>query len=760
MNREEWMNHISDCLFTCMFSIGISHSILEALSIPFPLWKLSLWIFLTYGALMALFWNRRILLLSLPMVLCCSIGYLILAVQGGWFSLGHFGIWAIRFIIGAEDLSVQYVPLFIFLLVLSITFFGFFFIHKKFVFWPLLTFSTIIFLVEWFFLHRNLFLPLLLVIPCLILLFGRSYLQRIGQTGYGSWQLWCFPLVLALVLLAFVATPRKPYAWKWDYLESKVQSINEFLSEYISFTKPRTSYSLSQTGFQPLGDRLGGPVELDNEKVLLVKSPYPVYLRGSIYNEYTGTSWKDTSNSKRYRMDSTAWEKERETIFNLNLPNPTTLSRDIYNKYVEDIEIEVTTLHEGSSSLFSPNRVYDILAKDRWRIIPYYNSQGETFSTKNVPTQSTYILKVKYLHKEIPEFRQLVNSLSSRSGTDLRNGEEALKRIYCQLPSNYSKSVAQLARFITQDYKMPYDKALALERYLRSHYVYTLTPDIPPRDKDFVEHFLETKKGYCTYFASAMAVMARTLSLPARYVEGYVLPASSWQTDTYEITNRHAHAWVEIYFDRIGWLTFDPSPPLSNSSSSYAAGDPQMFINPYGDFLMKLEDESIQEGLKKNAGQENEVAARFYFFALPFLIVMGILLVCILFLLVFRFHPFLVSRFYPQKEKQVWYYFQDILRILSFTDTRLLPGETLYTYATRIDAWLINSEGSFQKMIDILMAVQFGKQAVSDDDVRTLYRFHKQLVRSIRRQQGFMKYFAKCIFLSHHTPSIKMPNER
>ncbi len=757
MNREEWINHISDCLFTCMFSIGISHSILGALSIPFPLWKLSLWVFFTYGALSALFWNRRILLFSLPMILsCCLIGYLILTIRGGWFSIRDFGIWVIHFIVGAEDLSVQYVPLFIFFLVLSITSIGFFFIHKKFIFWPLLAFSTIIFLIEWFFLYRQLFLPLLLVLPSLILLFGRSYLQRTGQTGYGSWQLWCFPLVFALVLLAFVATPRKPYAWKWDYLGTKVENINEFLGEYISFTKPRASYSLSQTGFQPLGDRLGGPVQLDNEKVLQVKSPYPIYLRGSIYNEYTGTSWKDTTNSKRYRMDSTAWEKERETIFDLNLPDPTTLSGDIYDKYVEDIEIEITTLQEGPSSLFSPNRVYDILSKDRWRLIPYYNSQGETFSTKNVPAQSTYILKVKYLHKEIPEFRQLVNSLSARSGSEWGDDEETLKRTFCQLPANYSKSVAQLAHFITKDYKMPYDKALALERYLRSYFVYTLTPDTPPRDKDFVEHFLETKKGYCTYFASAMAVMARTLSLPARYVEGYVLPASSWQTDTYEITNRHAHAWVEIFFDRIGWMTFDPSPPLSNSSSSYSAGDPQMVINPYGEFLMKLEDQYIQEGVKKDAGKEKEVGAQSYFFVLPFLIVMGTVLVFILLLLLFRFRPFLVSRLYPQREKQVWYYFQDILRILSFTDTRLLPGETLYKYGARVDAWLVNSEGTFHKMVDILMAVQFGKQSVSADDVLTLYRFHRQLIRFIRHQQGFMKYFAKRIFLPHHAPSIKI----
>ncbi|MGI6705041.1 MAG: transglutaminase domain-containing protein [Clostridia bacterium] len=757
MNREEWINHISDCLLTCMFSIGISHSILGALSIPFPLWKLSLWVFFTYGALTALFWNRRIQLFALSSILISLIGYLILTIQTGWFSFHDFGSWAVHFILGLESLSVQYASLFVFLLVLSITSIGFLFIHKKFVFWPLLTLSTIIFLLEWFSQYRDLFLPLLLVLLSLVLLFGRSYLQRTGQTGYGAWQLWCFPIVFALVLLAFIAAPRKPYAWKWDYLETKVENINEFLGEYISFTKPRAGYSLSQTGFQPLGDRLGGPTELDNEKVLRVKSPYPVYLRGSIYNEYTGTSWKDTTNSKRYRMDSTAWKKERETIFNLNLPNPTTLSRDIYNKYVEDIEIEITTLKEGPSSLFSPNRVYDILSKDRWTIIPYYNSQGETFSIKNVPAQTSYIMKVKYLHKEIPEFRQLANSLSSRSGAEAR-GDDGLRRTYCQLPPNYSRSVAQLARFITQDHKMPYDKALALERYLRSYFVYSLTPDVPPQDKDFVEHFLETKKGYCTYFASAMAVMARTLSLPARYVEGYVLPASSWQTDSYEITNRHAHAWVEIYFDRIGWLTFDPSPPVFHSSSSYASGDPEIFINPYGDFLMKQEDESLREGVKIDADREKEAGAQSYLTVLPFLIVMGIVLTCILLLLLFRFHPRLVSRLYPQKGKQVWYYFQDILRILSFTDTRLLPGETLYEYADRVDAWLENSEGGFRKMIDILMAVQFGKQAVSGDDVRTLYSFHKQLARFIRHRQGFMKYYAKRIFLSHHAPSIKMPN--
>lgn len=106
----------------------------------------------------------------------------------------------------------------------------------------------------------------------------------------------------------------------------------------------------------------------------------------------------------------------------------------------------------------------------------------------------------------------------------------------------------------------PYEQALVIEDYLRRTFAYTLDTPPTPRGRDFVDYFLfDLKQGYCTYYSSAMVVMLRSLSIPARWVQGFVVsPVVS--SGSYEVSNDDAHAWVEAYFPGYGWLTFDPTP--------------------------------------------------------------------------------------------------------------------------------------------------------------------------------------------------------
>ena len=75
--------------------------------------------------------------------------------------------------------------------------------------------------------------------------------------------------------------------------------------------------------------------------------------------------------------------------------------------------------------------------------------------------------------------------------------------------------------------------------------------------EDFVSWFLlESKEGYCSYFASAMTVMCRIAGVPARYVEGYYISPVNGEAI---VTGKNAHAWVEVYLNGIGWTAFDPT---------------------------------------------------------------------------------------------------------------------------------------------------------------------------------------------------------
>ncbi len=147
------------------------------------------------------------------------------------------------------------------------------------------------------------------------------------------------------------------------------------------------------------------------------------------------------------------------------------------------------------------------------------------------------------------------------------NYSREIRLRYLSLPGP-DPELDALARRVTQSASNNYDRALAVQNYLRGNYGYTLNPpDIEPADP--VDSFLfKSRKGYCAYFAAAMTLMLRTLKIPARVVNGF-------QTGTYNpigqdfiVRARDAHSWVEAYFPAYGWAPFDPTP----AGPSQAAG--------------------------------------------------------------------------------------------------------------------------------------------------------------------------------------------
>jgi hypothetical protein len=133
---------------------------------------------------------------------------------------------------------------------------------------------------------------------------------------------------------------------------------------------------------------------------------------------------------------------------------------------------------------------------------------------------------------------------------------------YLQLPP-LDLRMAPLAEQITASEDNNYDKALALESYLRTKFGYTLQlPRTIPHDP-LANFLFERKRGHCEYFASSMAVMLRVLGIPSRLVNGFSRGEFNDLTSQYLIRASDAHSWVEAYFPGYGWVSFDPTPPAS-----------------------------------------------------------------------------------------------------------------------------------------------------------------------------------------------------
>ncbi len=147
------------------------------------------------------------------------------------------------------------------------------------------------------------------------------------------------------------------------------------------------------------------------------------------------------------------------------------------------------------------------------------------------------------------------------------NSTDGILDDYLSLPP-IDLRVARLAEQITASSPTNYDKAVALERYLLTHYGYSLelSRTVP---KDPIAWFLfERKHGHCEYFASSMVLMLRSLHIPSRIVTGFRGGEFNDLTGQYVIRAKNAHSWVEVYFPGSGWVPFDPTPSADSSSQS------------------------------------------------------------------------------------------------------------------------------------------------------------------------------------------------
>lgn len=130
---------------------------------------------------------------------------------------------------------------------------------------------------------------------------------------------------------------------------------------------------------------------------------------------------------------------------------------------------------------------------------------------------------------------------------------------YLQLP-HLDKRIPELAQQITKDRRNAFDKASAIELYLRKNFGYTLQlPSTTPTDP-LANFLFQRKQGHCEYFASAMAIMLRTLGIPSRVVNGFRMGEYNDVTGSYIVRGRDAHSWVEAFIPGAGWTEFDPTP--------------------------------------------------------------------------------------------------------------------------------------------------------------------------------------------------------
>ena len=131
---------------------------------------------------------------------------------------------------------------------------------------------------------------------------------------------------------------------------------------------------------------------------------------------------------------------------------------------------------------------------------------------------------------------------------------------YLELPLG-TERVQELARRLAANACNAYDKAMAMQRYIEKTCPYTLAGEPTPPSTDAVDYYLfTTKEGACDLAGSAMAIMCRSVGIPARVAVGYLEGMEDPATDARILREADSHLWVELFFPGYGWVTFNPAP--------------------------------------------------------------------------------------------------------------------------------------------------------------------------------------------------------
>jgi len=269
--------------------------------------------------------------------------------------------------------------------------------------------------------------------------------------------------------------------------------------------------------------------DLPDDLVMRVRSTAPAMWRALAFDRYDGTTWSAPDS------EPTQFEGGPPYLYPAQFRSLGPRQEVVQTYYVEA---------ENASVLFTggqPERVWFESALS-------YDELG-SLRTSGTLTEGTVY--------------SVVSTRGAATAAELRRAEgppDPRVERYLQLPSDLPERVGGLARQITRGTTNTYDRVKAIERYLADNYRYRTDSPVPPEGRDAVDHFLfDTDVGFCEQFASATAVMLRTLGVPARVVVGYTPGSRSAFTGLYDVRASDAHAWVEVWFPDLGWYEFDPT---------------------------------------------------------------------------------------------------------------------------------------------------------------------------------------------------------
>lgn len=411
-----------------------------------------------------------------------------------------------------------------------------------------------------------------------------THLHRLEREHPRSWkELLEYPLqlllpvsiVLTLLMTVGLLMPsispilQDPYTiWR----EAKGETVNVFLGDKGN-TPSQSSSGDASSGYGRDDTQLGGGFEYDYSPVMMISASHRSYWRGETKSVYSGNGW----------------DFDEKTDDSAPLAG---LQEDGVLPLRDDRSSAETTKVDQIVTMIRKDRYPVLFAASPIASVNWVNNEGQSI-TRGLSWSSS-ALELRWMDgskRKFPEAYSVTSEVTVLDEEALRSThagweDSSSNTPYLQLPAELPTRVKQLAEQITAEASNDYDRAKRIEAYLRLNFVYTNKPDLSKlsgSSSDFTDQFLfELQEGYCDYFSTSMAVLSRSIGLPARWVKGFApgtLPASEYggpmmgmpdEMDlnpngegTYTVRNSDAHSWVEIYFADYGWIPFEATAGFS-----------------------------------------------------------------------------------------------------------------------------------------------------------------------------------------------------
>ena len=640
---------------------------------------------------------------------------------------GAFFRWLPQYVIGYEAFQMDYSLLFAILYIVLVTLVITLIVMNRKGYGFLIALGTGAFAFFWFIYVSKARLYLFTYLFAALILYSYNVYDRKKSEWVSAeskidnyieikWVFNSLIIVLVSITIAqFAILDIKPVQWSW--LSDRAVQVFPFIENWRNDNFDSNGFGFgSRYGIDAAGyktRKLGGPVKLSEKIMLIVETNATddIYLRGTVKDYYTGNSWKKTNKGRfEYQTDS-------------NVP-VTFAGVSTYRK-----EIKVSHQSLITATIFAPNTLYKVEHKTGRFFV---DQDGEAAFPKVITKKDQYVVKSELPYIDINKLRKLEAGL--------------VLETYRQLPDNITNRVKQLARDITSKYDNDYDKAKAIEKYLRTNYKYSLNPSEVPAGTEFVDYFLfEGKEGYCTYFATSMAVLLRAADIPCRYVEGFLAKYQS--SATRNVPGTDAHAWVEVNFGPYGWLTFEATPaypligyreqgqvsalPIPEPDANEPAATTSPINSPSRDRNLEIEDE---EGTGAEIQQKKEISLTLRII----LAIIAILILRIAYLLLKKAYIELMLKKSIGKQYSVKY-FQDILRYLNKINIKMDHEETMREYWYKVKYVLDENYQNGDEIIRLLEKLRYGNELIADADRNMLEEYRKMLKKFVTARLGTIK---------------------